>query len=153
VAEEWQTAVLDKLAQLNTQCGGGASCAVRSLPFAFARAVFLARCSVHLSSPTFSTAVLTCVHAPPPPPSTLRWLVYFVAVIVWHQAAFLARHPLLIALLICMFCSPFCIHPQAAFLAHPDFLPALFRLMEVGDPAVATQAARWVTGRGGGGVE
>jgi hypothetical protein len=51
---------------------------------------------VHVSWPTFSTAVLTCVHGAtptPPPPSMLRWLVCFVAVIVRHQAAFLARHP------------------------------------------------------------
>jgi len=36
-----------------------------------------------------------------------------------------------------------CEDNQAAFLRHPDFLPALFRLLSVNDPMVAAQAARW----------
>lgn len=39
-----------------------------------------------------------------------------------------------------------CEDNQAAFLAHPSFLPALFRLLGATDPAVATQAARCVMG-------
>jgi hypothetical protein len=37
-----------------------------------------------------------------------------------------------------------CEDNQAAFTRHPDFTPALFRLLGVDDPAVAAQAARWV---------